>query len=87
VVKKRHVGGIVEATRFDAMRQELFRVSDTSFGERHRLVLLIDDVVAGRFEAVAVFGFDLPLVHLALFELGDDLVDFVIEIGRGLCRA
>ena len=50
-------------------------------------MLFVDDVVARRFEPIAILGLDLALVHLALFQLRNDLVDFVIEVGRGLRRA
>ena len=51
------------------------------------LVLLVDDVVARRFEALAVLALDLALVHLAALQLRDDAVDFVVEVGRFLGRA
>ncbi len=52
----------------------------------HRLVLLVDDVVAGLFELLAVLGLDVAARGAAATQLGDDAVDFVIEVGRFLGR-
>ena len=51
-------------------------------GQRRRLVLLVDDEVAGRFEAIAILALDLSLVHFAALQLRDDAIDFVIQVGR-----
>ena len=58
-----------------------------ALGERDRLVLLVDDVVAGRFERLAVLGFRVAPDDRALLELRNDPVDLVIEVGGFLGRA
>ena len=53
-----------------------------AFGQRHRLVLLVDDVVAGELEGFAIFRFDVALRDGAELQPRDDAIDLVIEIGR-----
>ncbi len=65
VVEQRHVGRIVEAARFEPMREQLFGLGHAGLGERDGLVLFVDGVVARCFEPITVFGLDLPLVHFA----------------------
>ena len=48
----------------------LLGVRHARLGERHRLVLLVDGVVARGFQTVAVLRFDLALVDLALLQFG-----------------
>ena len=82
VVEQRHVGRIVQPAGLHAMRHQLLGLGHAGFGQRRRLVLFVDDVVARRFEAVAILALGLALVHFAARQLRDDAVDFVIEVGR-----
>ena len=41
--------------------EHLFRLHHPAIGQRHRLVLFVDDEVAGRFERLAFFGFRIPV--------------------------
>ena len=54
---------VVEAVRFrhEAMREHLLRLGHAGLGQRHRLVLLVDDVVAGGFELLAILGLDVAV--------------------------
>ena len=45
-------------------------------------MLLVDEVVAGLLELFAVLGLDVALRDRAGRQLGDDAVDFVVEVGR-----
>ena len=56
VVEQRHVGGVVEAAGLSRFFEHLLGLRHAAFGERHGLVLLVDDVVAGRFERLAILG-------------------------------
>ena len=89
VVEQRHVGRVVEAVRLghEAMRQHLLRLGHAGLGQRDRLVLLVDDVVAGGLERFAIFGLDVRPRHRALLQPRNDPVDLVIEVGRFLGRA
>ena len=86
VVEQGHVGRVVQAARQQPMRQQLLGVRHAAFGERGGLVLLVDDVVAGCFEGLALLGLDLPLDHRARLELGDDPIDLVVQVGGLLGR-
>ena len=89
VVEQRHVDRIVEAARvrLQAMRQHLLGLGHAALGERHRLVLLVLDEVAGLFERFAILGLDVALGDGAGHQLRDDPIDLVIEVGRFLRRA
>ena len=58
VMEERHVDGVVEAARLKTMRQHLLRLGHARLGQRDGLVLLVDDVVAGLFELLALLGLD-----------------------------
>ena len=58
------------ARRLEAMGEHPLRVGHAGFGERDRLVLLVDGVVAEGLETIAVFGLDLAFIDLALLQLG-----------------
>ena len=64
------------------MREHLLGLGHAGLGQRDRLVLLVDDVVAGRLELLAILGLDVALGDRALLEPRDDAVDLVIEVGR-----
>ncbi len=49
-------------------------------------MLFVDDVIAGLLERLAIFGLGVALRLGARLQAGDDAVDFVVEIGRRLCR-
>ena len=76
------MAGIVQAARLEPVAQHLLGLRHAALGERHRLVLLVDDVVAGRFERLALFGLRVAARDGAGLEAGNDAVDFVVEIGR-----
>ena len=86
VVEQRHVRRIVETVRtgHEAMREHLLGLRHAGFRQRDRLVLFVDDVVAGLFELLALFLFDLPLRDGALLQPRNDAIDFVIQVGRFL---
>ena len=50
-------------------------------------MLLVDDVVAGLLELLAILGLDVALRDRARRQLRDDAIDFVVEVGRLLGRA
>ena len=58
VVEQRHVRRVVEAARLEPMREHLLGLGHAGLGQRHRLVLLVDDVVAGLLELLAILGLD-----------------------------
>ena len=58
VVEQRHVRRVVQAAGLEPMREHLLGLGHAGLGQRHRLVLLVDDVVAGLFELLAVLGLD-----------------------------
>ena len=89
VVEQRHVGRVVEAVRagHQPMREHLLGLGHAGLGQRHRLVLLVDDVVAGRLELLAILGLDVALGDGALLQPRDDPIDLVIEVGRFFGRA
>ncbi len=68
------------------MREHLLRLRHAGLGQRHRLVLLVDDVVAGRLELLAILGLDVALRDRALLQPRDDAIDLVVEVGRFLGR-
>ena len=84
VVEQRHVRRVVQpaAVGREAMLHEPLGLRHTALGQRHRLVLLVDDVVAGLFERLAVFLLDVALRDRALLELRNDAIDFVVEVRR-----
>ncbi len=86
VVEQRHVRRVVQParTRHESVAEHPLGLGHSGFGQRDGLVLLVDDVVAGLFELVAILGLDVPLRDGAGRQLRDDAVDLVIEIGRFL---
>ncbi len=56
VVEQRHVRRIVQSARLHTKRQHQLGYLHASLGQRHRLVLFVDDVVAGGFERLPLFG-------------------------------
>ena len=88
MVKDLHVLGVVQAggTVLVLLQplDEAFGLRHAALGQRHRLVLLVDDVVARRFERLALLGLRVAPDDGALLELRDDPVDLVIEVGRFL---
>ena len=77
---------VVEVSAVQAAREMLLGRLHAAFGQRHRLVLLVDDVVAGRFEGLALFGFRVALGLRASLQPRDDAIDFVVEVGRRFGR-
>ena len=61
VVEQRHVRRVVEAARLQPVREQLLGLRHAALGQRHRLVLLVDDVVAGRLERLALLGLRVAL--------------------------
>ena len=88
VVKNLHVDGIVEpvGAGLEAMGEYLLRLRHPGLGQVHRLVLLVDDVVAGFFELLAVLGLHVAARHAPLAQARDDVVHLVIQLGRFLGR-
>ena len=86
VMEQRHVRRVVQParTRHEAVAEHPLGLGHSGFGQRDGLVLLVDDIVAGLFELVAILGLDVPLRDGAGRQLRDDAVDLVIEIGRFL---
>ena len=68
----------------EAMREQLLGLRHAALGQRDRLVLLVDDVVAGRFERLAILGLDVALRDRAHLQLRDDAIDLVVQVGRFL---
>ena len=87
VVEQRHVRRVVEAARVQPVRQQLLGLRHAALGQRDGLVLLVDDVVAGRFERLALLGLRVAARDRAGLELRDDAIDLVVEVGRFLGRA
>ena len=87
MVEQRHVGRVVEATRLQAVGEHLLALGHARLGERGRLVLLVDHVVARQLQAVAIFTLHLALVHFTLLQPGHDAVHLVVEVGGLLGRA
>ena len=58
VVEQRHVRRVVQPAGLEPMREHLLGLGHAGLGQRHRLVLFVDDVVAGLFELLAVLGLD-----------------------------
>ena len=50
-------------------------------------MLLVDDVVAGRFERLAVLGLRVAFRLRAGLEPRNDAIDLVVQVGRGFGRA
>src|SRR6266436_10366953 len=70
------VGNVADA-------QQLLDLFPTFFGDGDVAVLLVDHEIAGELRRLARRSFDL----LALFQLGDDAVYFVILVSRFLAGA
>ena len=62
VVEQLHVRRVVEAARLQAMLEHLLGLGHAGLGQRDRLVLLVDEVVAGRLELFASSALTLPCV-------------------------
>ena len=91
VVKHLHVFGIVEAGRgvvvlLQPLDQAL-GLGHPALGERDGLVLLVDDVIAGRLERFTFLGLGVAAHGCATAQARDDAVDLVVEVGRFLGRA
>ena len=86
VVEQRHVRRVVEPAGLEVAGEHLLGLGHAALGQRDRLVLLVDDVVAGGFERFALFGLGVALDDGARLELGDDAVDLVVQVGRFLGR-
>ena len=89
VMEQGHIDRVVQTarSRHDAMPQHLLGLGHPALGQRHRLVLLVDEVVAGAFELLAILGLDVALCDGALLQPGDDAIDLVIEVGRFFSRS
>ena len=70
----------------EPVRQHLLRLRHAALGQRDRLVLLVDDVVAGRFERLAFFGLRIAACDRAGLQARNDPIDLVVEVGRFLGR-
>ena len=81
VVEQGHVHGIVEAARLHAVGQQLLGLGHAALGQRHGLVFLVDEVVAGRLEPFPILGLGVPPRHGAGRQPRDHAVDLVVEIG------
>ena len=83
VVEERHVDRVVEAvrSRLQAVVEHLLGLRHAGLGQLHGLVLLVDQVVAGRLEPLAVLGLDVALGHGAGRQLRNDPVHLVVELG------
>ena len=87
VVEQRHVRRVVEARRLQCGADEqLLGLRHAALGQRDRLVLLVDDVVAGRFERLALLGLRVAAHDRARLQARDDAIDLVVEVGRLLGR-
>ena len=89
VVEDLHVLRVVQpvGARLEMVGQQLLGLGHPGLGQVHRLVLLVDDVVAGLLELLAILRLDVAARHPPLGQPRDDAVDFVIEVGRFLGRA
>ena len=86
VMQERHVDGIVETSRLQAVAEHLLADRHSALGQRYRLVLLVNEEVAGVFEFFPPLRRDVALGDRAPLESRDDPVHFVIELGRLLRR-
>ena len=91
MVKDRHVLGVVQAggtvvVLLQAL-DEALGLGHPALGQRHGLVLFVDDVVARCLERLALLGLRVAPDDGALLQLRDDPIDLVIEVGRFLRRA
>ena len=77
---------VVQVAAVEAIREIFLGRLHPALGQRDRLVLFVDDVVAGRFERLALFGFRVALGLRARLQAGDDAIDLVVQVGRGLGR-
>ena len=77
---------VVDVAVAEPVEQQLLRLLHAALGERDGLVFLVDHVVAGEVDLLALLGLHVATDDSARFELGDDLVDLVVEVGRGLRR-
>ena len=78
---------VVEVPAVQAVREMFLGRLHAALGQRHRLVLLVDDVVAGRFERFALLGLRVALGLRARLQPRNDAIDFVVEVGRRFGRA
>ena len=73
---------VVDVAAAQPMRQHLLGFRHAAFGQRDGLVLLVDDVVAGGLERLALFGFGVAADDGAGLEARDDAIDLVVQVGR-----
>ena len=66
--------------------EHLLGLRHAALGQRHGLVLLVDHVVAGRLERLALFGLRVALRDRARLQPRDDAIDLVVQVGRFLGR-
>ena len=79
---------VVQVAAVKAVAPDAFSAAcHPAFGQRHGLVLFVDDVVAGCFQCLPLFGFGVALGLGAGLQRRNDAIDFVVEIGRGFGRA
>ncbi len=77
---------VVEVPAVQTVREVLLGRLHAALGQRDRLVLLVDDVIARQVERFSFFGLDVAFGFRAGLQAGDDAIDFVIQLGRGLGR-
>ena len=77
---------IVDVAAVESAHEHLLGFRRAALRERDRLVLFVDDVVAGGFQRVALFGLRIAAHDGARLQLRHDAIDLVIEIGRHLGR-
>ena len=78
---------VVECPPFSRCGEHLLGLRHAAFGQRDGLVLFVLDVVAGRFERLALLGLGVAADDGAHLQARDDAIDLVVEIGRLLGRA
>ncbi len=85
VVEELHVLRVVQpvGAGLETVGEHLLGLRHPALGQVDRLVLLVDDVVAGLLELFAIFRLDVAARHPPLCQFGDDVIDLVIEV-RGL---
>ncbi len=78
---------VVDVPAVQMAEQHLLGLQRAALGQRHRLVLLVDDVVAGGLEGFALFGLRVAAYDGPGFEPRDDAIDLVVEVGGHLRRS
>ncbi len=78
---------VVDVPAVETVGEHLLGLHGPALGERHRLVLLVDEIVAGLFECLTLLGFGVAARDGAGLEPRNNAIDLVVEVGRLFGRA